>query len=57
LNRANPKMNMPDITSFGRYTISVLFDKKSDGIYGIAFCPICDKAEEHMTREKVGTMP
>jgi hypothetical protein len=37
---------MPGIITIGRYTISTLLDKRSDGIYGIAFCPICDKAEE-----------
>jgi len=37
---------MHDITSFGSYNISILIEKKSDGICGIAFCPICDKAEE-----------
>jgi len=42
----NPKATMTDITTIGGYAISTLLDKKRDGIYGIAFCPICDKAEE-----------
>ena len=37
---------MADINSFGRYTISTLCDKQRDGIHGIAYCPICDKAEK-----------
>ena len=37
---------MADKTSFGRYQISTLAEKRRYGIRGIAFCPICDKAEE-----------
>jgi len=37
---------MSDITSFGGYTISTLREKRRDGVRGIAYCPICDKAEE-----------
>ena len=40
------KINMTDIGSFGGYTISTLSEKQRDGIHGIAYCPICDKAEE-----------
>ena len=40
------QINMADINSFGRYTISTLCDKQRDGIHGIAYCPICDKAEK-----------
>jgi hypothetical protein len=39
-------INMSDINSFGRYTISTLCEKQPDGIHGIAYCPICDKAEK-----------
>jgi len=39
-------MNMPDIRSFGGYRISTLREKRRDGVRGIAYCPICDKAEE-----------
>ena len=37
---------MADIGSFGGYNISTLSEKRRDGIRGIAYCPICDKAEE-----------
>jgi len=37
---------MADSTLFGRYTISTLCEKRRYGIRGIAYCPICDKAEE-----------
>jgi hypothetical protein len=37
---------MTDIVSIGGHTISTLLDKRADGIYGVAFCPICDKDEE-----------
>jgi len=37
---------MPDIRSFGGYTISTLREQRRDGVRGIAYCPICDKAEE-----------
>jgi hypothetical protein len=37
---------MTDDASCGGYMIPTLLDKRSDGIYIIAFCPICDKAEE-----------
>jgi hypothetical protein len=37
---------MTDIASFGGYMISTLLDKRRGGIYSIAFCPICDAAEE-----------
>ncbi len=37
---------MADSTSFGRYTISTLCEKRRYGIRGIAYCPICDRAEE-----------
>ena len=40
------------MASFGRYKISILVEKKPDGIYGIAFCPICDKAEESRDQGK-----
>jgi len=39
-------INMSDINSFGRYTISTLCEKQRDEIHGIAYCPICDKAEK-----------
>ena len=38
--------DMADINSFGGYTIPTLQEKRCDGINGIAYCPICDKAEE-----------
>jgi hypothetical protein len=37
---------MTVINSFGAYTISTLREKRRDGIRGIAYCPICDQAEE-----------
>ena len=37
---------MTGMNSSGRHAISILFDRRKDGIYSIAFCPICDKAEE-----------
>ena len=37
---------MTDMTSPGGYTVSTLREKRRDGIRVIAFCPICDKAEE-----------
>lgn len=37
---------MTDMTSPGGYTVSTLCEKRRDGIRAIAFCPICDKAEE-----------
>jgi hypothetical protein len=37
---------MADKVSFGRYTISTLSEKRRHEIRGIAYCPICDKAEE-----------
>ena len=40
------KIHMADINSFGDYTISTLREKRRDGTRGIAFCPICDQAEE-----------
>ena len=36
--------------SFGDYIISTLSEKQRDGIHGIAYCPICDKAEESHDR-------
>jgi hypothetical protein len=38
--------SMDGISSFGGYTIPVYIDRKKDGIYGIAICPICHEAEE-----------
>jgi hypothetical protein len=35
---------MSDINPFGRYAMSALCEKQRDGIHGIAYCPICDKA-------------
>ena len=46
---------MNDMTSPGGYTVSTLCEKRRDGIRAIAFCPICDKAEEfhdHRNDEK-----
>ena len=46
---------MTDMNSFGGYTIPTLQEKRQDGINGIAYCPICDKAEEshdHGNREE-----
>ena len=37
---------MIDISSFGKYTIAMLLEKKMGTIYCIAFCPICDQSEE-----------
>lgn len=37
---------MADMNSLGGYRISTLQEKRHDGTRGIAFCPICDKAEE-----------
>lgn len=39
-------MNMNHLPASRGYTIPTLLDKKRDGIYGIAYCPICDRAEE-----------
>ncbi len=32
--------------SYAGHSIATLLDRKSDGFYGIAYCPICDRAEE-----------
>jgi len=37
---------MTDIASFSGYIISTLLDKRRGEIYSIAYCPICDRAEE-----------
>jgi len=37
---------MADNNESRDYTISTLHEKRPDGIRGIAYCPICDKAEE-----------
>ena len=37
---------MTDITLFSGHTIPTLLDRRRDGIYGIAFCPICDQSVE-----------
>ncbi|MGO8837528.1 MAG: hypothetical protein ACLQAH_11815 [Limisphaerales bacterium] len=37
---------MTDNNESSDYTISTLHEKRPDGIRGIAYCPICDKAEE-----------
>ena len=41
---------MPTENSIGSYKISFLLDRKPGGISVVAFCPICDRAEE--SREK-----
>jgi hypothetical protein len=35
-----------DLTSFGGFTIATSSDTEQDGIYGIAYCPICKQREE-----------
>ena len=42
----NPQTNMTDMNSFGGYNISTLRENRRDGTLGIAYCPICDRAEE-----------
>jgi hypothetical protein len=37
---------MSDLTSFGGYTITTSADFEKDGIYGLAFCPICGREEQ-----------
>ena len=36
----------PDLKSFGGYTIFTSAETQKDGIYGIAYCPICGRKEE-----------
>lgn len=40
------KPKKADLTSFGGYTISTSADKQKGGIYGVAYCPICQQREE-----------
>jgi hypothetical protein len=40
------KPKKPDLAKFAGYTISTSADSDKDGIYGIAYCPICGSSEE-----------
>lgn len=38
--------DITEITKFGAFTINTSVDRTKEGIYGIAFCPICGRKEE-----------
>jgi hypothetical protein len=41
-----PKKKKKKKPSFAGYTISTSFESDMDGVYGIAYCPICGDREE-----------